>query len=63
MGTNSTSKEESPQATAFTEAITAHLGGRAPTAPATDGKVGFFGFSCNTLLHMIVIANLAIVWV
>jgi len=31
-------KEDSPQAAAFTEAICAHLGGRAPNAPATDTK-------------------------
>ncbi|MPC24377.1 Double-stranded RNA-specific editase B2 [Portunus trituberculatus] len=31
-------KEESPQAAAFTEAICAHLGGRAPNTPAVDPK-------------------------
>lgn len=33
------SKEDSPQAAAFTEAICAHLGGRAPNTPAADAKV------------------------
>ncbi|XP_063844628.1 double-stranded RNA-specific editase 1-like isoform X6 [Scylla paramamosain] len=32
-------KEESPQAAAFTEAICAHLGGRAPNTPAVDPKL------------------------
>nr|XP_053643767.1 uncharacterized protein LOC128696512 [Cherax quadricarinatus] len=36
-GTNAV-KEEFPQAAAFTEAICAHLGGRAPNTPATDGR-------------------------
>ncbi|XP_050732716.1 double-stranded RNA-specific editase 1-like isoform X4 [Eriocheir sinensis] len=31
-------KEDSPQAAAFTEAICAHLGGRAPNTPAADPK-------------------------
>ncbi|XP_071521710.1 double-stranded RNA-specific editase 1-like isoform X8 [Panulirus ornatus] len=39
MGANSAVKEEPPQATAFTEAITAHLGGRTTIAPVADGKV------------------------
>ncbi|XP_071521659.1 double-stranded RNA-specific editase 1-like isoform X2 [Panulirus ornatus] len=38
MGANSAVKEEPPQATAFTEAITAHLGGRTTIAPVADGK-------------------------
>lgn len=39
-GAASASKEDTPQATAFTEAICAHLGGRAPNTPAADPKVG-----------------------
>lgn len=32
-------KDDSSQAAAFTEAICAHLGGRAPNTPAADPKV------------------------